>query len=231
MFQSRILRDPGAIEGGGSINVADGALARAQASLPKAVTVTTLATNASGKFDLTDNKLVVTGGSVGSWNGSAYTDVTGLVDSGRGNASNAQWNGNGIVTSDTRAVNNNDLVSIGTATASQVKNIAATATATFAGRTVLGSDVIAMVTWGGDANLDGDVSFPDFVLLADNFGQTGGWGQGDFDADGQVQFPDFVILADNYGQVAAAAVPEPWAMLLLIMGCLIAKDFRRKVGR
>jgi hypothetical protein len=72
----------------------------------------------------------------------------------------------------------------------------------------------------GDTNLDGEVSFPDFVLLADNFGGAGGWGQGDFDADGQVQFADFVLLANNFGQGKtgdAAAVPEPdWAVLAFL---------------
>ena len=53
-----------------------------------------------GTLDLTDNKLIVTGGDIGSWNGSAYTALTGLVQSGRGNGT---WNGNGIVTSMTDA--------------------------------------------------------------------------------------------------------------------------------
>src|SRR5687768_9840166 len=96
--------------------------------------------------------LIVRGGEAGTWNGSAYTAITGLVDGGRGSDANAQWNGEGgIITSDTRAVNNNDLVSIGVATASQVKGVASTATTTFAGQTVLGSDVLVMFTWGGDA--------------------------------------------------------------------------------
>ena len=68
--------------GGGSINVADGALAQAQAGLPKAVTVTTLATNASGKFDLTNNSMVVKGMTV--------AQVEALVEGGY-NA--GHWNG------------------------------------------------------------------------------------------------------------------------------------------
>src|SRR6185369_17022060 len=44
---------------GGSITVADGASVQAQAGLPKAITLTTLATNSTGRFDLADNSMVV----------------------------------------------------------------------------------------------------------------------------------------------------------------------------
>ena len=53
----------------------------------------------------------------------------------------------------------------------------------------------------GDANLDGEVNFPDFLALSANFGGTGGWGEGDFDADGKVRFADFLILSSNFGLV------------------------------
>jgi hypothetical protein len=76
----------------------------------------------------------------------------------------------------------------------------------------------------GDADLNGTVDFPDFVSLANHFGQAGGWGDGDFDLSGDVQFPDFVILANNFGKAsgAMAAVPEPvatytfWALAILL---------------
>jgi hypothetical protein len=74
----------------------------------------------------------------------------------------------------------------------------------------------------GDTDFSGQVLFPDFVALADKFGQSGLWSQGDFDANGVVQFPDFVILANNFGKSApaAAAVPEPGSALLLAAGVL-----------
>jgi len=85
-------------------------------------------------------------------------------------------------------------------------------------------------TWMGDANLDGNVNFADFVALADHFGGPGGWGQGDFNADGTVQFPDFAILASNYGMTStavAAAVPEPCSAVLLMIGVLLPLVTRR----
>ena len=52
----------------------------------------------------------------------------------------------------------------------------------------------------GDADLDGDVDFADFLSLAGNFGSdAGSWSQGDFDCDGEVSFSDFLLLAGNFG--------------------------------
>ena len=54
----------------------------------------------------------------------------------------------------------------------------------------------------GDANGDGQVDFPDFVILANSFGKEGPFtfADGDFDEDGRVDFSDFVILANNFGR-------------------------------
>ena len=41
----------------------------------------------------------------------------------------------------------------------------------------------------GDANLDGEVAFSDFLSLSEHFGQPGRWREGDFDLSGDVQFP------------------------------------------
>ena len=87
-------------------------------------------------------------------------------------------------------------------------------------------DVVA-----GDADLNGDVSFSDFVSLANHFALSGGWGEGDFDGNGMVEFGDFVSLANNFGTSAAtasqagalarnAAVPEPSAVGLLSLALL-----------
>lgn len=71
----------------------------------------------------------------------------------------------------------------------------------------------------GDANLDGDVAFLDFVTLANNFGEAGSersvWTGGDFDCNDVVGFSDFIILAQNFGQSSAgtSAVPEPDSLL------------------
>ena len=49
----------------------------------------------------------------------------------------------------------------------------------------------------GDVNLDGELSFRDFLLLNANFGLTEnvGWGNGDLNGDGMVDFGDFLELS------------------------------------
>ena len=81
----------------------------------------------------------------------------------------------------------------------------------------------------GDANFDGTVAFPDFLALAEGFGQLGGWAEGDFNADGTVGFPDFLILAENFGSAsqATASVPEPHASVVLLIGLLGCISMRR----
>ena len=54
-----------------------------------------------------------------------------------------------------------------------------------------------------DANQDGNVGFPDLVVLAQNYNGTGKrFSQGDFDYDGVVDFDDLIKLAQQYGQTA-----------------------------
>ena len=53
----------------------------------------------------------------------------------------------------------------------------------------------------GDADMDGQVSFSDFLILSDNFGMSDAdQGDGDFTGDGAVDFADFLILADEFGK-------------------------------
>lgn len=53
----------------------------------------------------------------------------------------------------------------------------------------------------GDANLDGIVSFADFLILSSNFGKTdAAFADGDFDGNGVIEFIDFLILSNNFGQ-------------------------------
>lgn len=51
----------------------------------------------------------------------------------------------------------------------------------------------------GDADLDGDVDFADFLTLSSNFGKEGEWADGDFNGDGEINFADFVVLSKNFG--------------------------------
>jgi hypothetical protein len=81
----------------------------------------------------------------------------------------------------------------------------------------------------GDADGNGLVAFPDFVVLANNFGGPGEYTEGDFDKSGSVQFPDFVLLANNFGMMSggAAAVPEPSGLALVSLAGLALLVGRR----
>ena len=82
-------------------------------------------------------------------------------------------------------------------------------------------------TFFGDTDLDGQVSFADFLALSANFGDSdAGWEHGDFDCNAFVEFPDFLQLSANFGSEAAAiaSVPEPnCSWMLVAIACL----FRR----
>lgn len=87
----------------------------------------------------------------------------------------------------------------------------------------------------GDANFDGEVSFPDFLTMSGNFNQSGAtWSQGDFVPNGVVEFPDFLELSANFGRFPAGAtassVPEPAGVtgLLLSMAALFGVARRRR---
>jgi hypothetical protein len=202
----------------GAITVANGALARAQAGLAKAVTVTTLNTNASGHFDLTDNSLVVrnmTAPQVGALLAASYNG--------------GHWDGPTGITSSTAGASTE--TSVGYASNGSLN------LTSFKGVTGLtASDVIVKYTYAGDANLDGKVDSGDLGLLAGAWQQSGKvWFDGDFTYDGSVNIGDLGLLAGNWqkgvssgtlgmtfeqamAQFAAfdgVAVPEPTSLGLL----------------
>ena len=77
---------------------------------------------------------------------------------------------------------------------------------------VVGEGVMCNPTTMGDIDGSGDVAFLDFLILAENFGQTvSDHTLGDLDCDGTVAFLDFLILAENFGSTVgeAVSVPEP----------------------
>jgi hypothetical protein len=216
-----------------SVSVTGGTLQMTAGGGNKLIKTPSVAVTGSGRIDLTDHKLIVTTpGATGSWNGSVYTGLTGLIQSGR---NGGNWAGAGIVTSQSSAAVTG-LTSIGIATAAQVKNIASTATAVWAGQTVSGSDTLVMYTYAGDSNLDGIVSGDDYSAIDFSILVPGssGWVNGDFNYDGAVTGDDysaidFAILAQGApfptggaatgGLAVTATVPEPTAL-----GVLLAAD-------
>jgi hypothetical protein len=234
-----VLRAPSVSITGGTLRVTPSGAASAVSVIPAISIIGT------GKLDLADNKLV-TEEPVGTWNGSSYSGVAGLVDAGRGGVGNALWDGLGIITTDTRAISNGDLVSIAVAQVNEVRNVAATATTAFAGQTVLGADTLVMVTWGGDANLDGKINIDDYGRIDGNVGQSGnvfGWSRGDFNYDGKINIDDYGIIDGNINRQGTpfvtsgaalmdevSAVPEP-ASALVVTGILGAMTCARKRRR
>jgi autotransporter-associated beta strand protein len=223
---------------GGAINVANGALAQAQSGLPKAVTVTTLATNASGKFDLTNNSMVVkamTSGQVRALIVPAY------------NA--GAWNGPTGLTSSTAAG--------GTSTGIGYADNAVLGLTSFKGVDVGPADVLVKYTYYGDADLDGDVDGNDVGRWATNFTGSGGsttktWAEGDWDYDGDVDGNDVGRWAVNFtgsgggtlnipnAQPEAVAmleamgftvVPEPTGVVVVAFASLSLARRRRREGR
>ena len=92
--------------------------------------------------------------------------------------------------------------------------------------------------WGlgpADINGDGTVGFNDFLVLSENYGDSGNvtYQDGDLDCDGTIAFTDFLSLAANFGQSLAGpvqSVPEPevgW-IAFAIMGAWSASKRRRR---
>jgi autotransporter-associated beta strand protein len=223
-----------------ALTVGGSAIVRPDGSATGTSNVFTLTIPAGGKLDLNDNKLI-SASAVGSVSGVTYSGVTGLIQSGRNGGG---WGGSGIVTSQTDATGGT-FTSIGIATAAQAKGIAATATTTWGGQTVTGSDTLVMYTYGGDANLDGKLNVDDYGRIDSNIGLgTAGWFNGDFNYDGKVNVDDYGIIDSNIGiqgapfpsGVGAAgpggvtAVPEP-ALSPLSLALLLTSLSRRRRTR
>ncbi len=193
---------------------------------------------ATAKLDLKDNKILVKGGTpTGSWNGTAYTGVTGLVQSGYAGGNQS---GNGIYTSQSSAINPQVLTAIAVMSADE----AGYAGGTFMGQPVASGDTIAMYTWGGDATLDGTLNGDDYFQIDSAIGAAGtifGYHNGDFNYDGDLNGDDYFIIDSNInvGQNSApfptssasplTSVPEPSSIgALLIAACGVASRQRRR---
>ena len=199
----------------------------------RVVVTNSLSTSAGGKIDLRDNNLIVRGGDLGSWNGSAYTGLTGKVQSGRGDGTR---NGDGIVTSMTDATTG-ILTTLAVATAGEL----GIGGDVWAGEPVASGDVLVMYTWGGDADLNGELNGDDYFYLDSNILQSGsvfGFHNGDFDLNGELNGDDYFILDSNIlqsqssppmGGFGVSAIPEPAASLLVVT--LVLSCGRRRRSR
>ena len=81
----------------------------------------------------------------------------------------------------------------------------------------------------GDFNSDGSVDAADYQILANNFNTSGTFEEGDLNLDTKIDIQDFVEFRAVFSSPAAAAVPEPSSLLLLLLGpCCVFAWRRRK---
>jgi hypothetical protein len=230
-----------------ALSVGDEGTATIAAAGDRVLTADALAlSDAGAKIDLVDNRMILRNQSVGTFAGGAYSGVSGLVARGRGDAADPAWDGDGIVTSDTRALSTTDLVSVGVARVGDLLGIAGDETASLWDQQVLASDVATAVTWGGDANLDRIIDADDYFRIYSNLsrsGATSGWFNGDFNYDGAIDGDDLFIIDSNFlrqdGTFApagspesigsVAAVPEPSALAVIALAaCALSRSRRVK---
>jgi len=159
----------------------------------------------TSKLNLNDNDLIVdyTGASaLGSWNGSAYTGVTGLIARGYNFSA---WDGSGLVTTMTDA--HSGLTTLAPAEAADVLGITGNQTSVWHGQVLDATTVIVKYTYAGDVNLDGLVDASDYGTI-DNYYQfpgTTGYTNGDFNFDGVIDAGDYGLI-DNSFQLQGPAL-------------------------
>ncbi|MCA9212813.1 MAG: PEP-CTERM sorting domain-containing protein [Planctomycetales bacterium] len=93
-------------------------------------------------------------------------------------------------------------------------------------------------TWFGDSNLDGEFNSTDFVVVfsrnqyEDGIAGNSGWGDGDWNGDGDFDSSDFVAAFTDGGYEQGvrppAAVPEPSATVLALLGAMLFGFVRRR---
>ncbi len=192
---------------------------------------------------------------VGTFSGTAYNGVTGMVVAGMGTITSGipAWNGNGIVTSQP-AASTSILTTLAVAAASDVKNISGAQTALFGGMTVTPTDTLVMYTYGGDANLDGKIDADDYFQIDSHYNKSGssfGYFNGDFNYDGKINGDDYFIIDSNFtnqglafpsgsafnGSGGAslsggvAAVPEPASLASCVVAAAMLASRRKRRAR
>ncbi len=231
------LQVAAALIGTSDVTVQNNSTLELKASSGAVLAADTLTVNDTSRLNLQDNKMIFDIAFEGTWDGSAYTDIAGLIQTGRNGGA---WNGaGGIVTSQTQATTSN-YTSIGVATASDIRPATATATDLWDGQTISGSDTLVMYTYGGDANLDGKINIDDYIRI-DNGVANGltGWSNGDFNYDGVVNIDDYTQFIDaNIGTQGAPystaagilggalPLPEPGGTLAVV-SILLFRHCRR----
>ncbi len=163
--------------------------------------LTTFAIGTGTNLDLTDNDLIVRANEASV--GTLYAALRGQITSAQ-NGLDAnlltRWDGSGLTTSTARATNvatGFDLVGLGLIRNSDLDittGIPGSAYASFGGVAVGPHDLLVKHTYIGDANLNGVVSFDDYVGMDNAFFHlipNLGWATGDINTDNVINFDDY----------------------------------------
>ncbi len=156
-----------------------------------------LALAGTAKLDVANDTLIIRHGDAGSWNGSAYSGITGLVASG---SNGGAWDGvSGIVTSQPAATGGNTLTTLAVVGASQLLGLTGSQTALFDGQLLAADSIIIKYTYAGDANLDGVINGDDYFQIDSAFPQAlHDYFNGDFNYDGVVNGDDYFLIDSNF---------------------------------
>ena len=145
-------------------------------------------TTPTATLDLNDNDLILTSGT----RATAEAQIAYARDGGA-------WDRPGIASSSARN-NANHTTGLGLVTGAEYKSIYGPSS-NFDGFSVADPDLLIKYTWNGDANLDGVVSFDDYVKIDTGFNaHLTGWINGDFNYSGSVGFDDYVLIDIAFNQ-------------------------------
>lgn len=167
-------------------------------SMTKALSIS--GSTPQGKFDLTDNDLII------DYSGSSpIATVRSYLQAGYNSGS---WDGTGLTSSLGGQSFSLGITALGFGEASTL------GLSTFTGQTVDSDSVLIKYTFYGDMNLDGDVDNSDYMAFLPNLGMGSGayWTDGDFDYDGDVDNSDYGKILAGYGAVGLA--PEPCSIVV-----------------
>ena len=221
---------------GGILNLEQGSLAIASnGGNAGTSSVAVLILNETSKLDLNNNDLIVR--ATVATKDAVHTEVQAkIVTAQNGADANfiIKWDGPGVTSTSARTANvatGFDLVGLGVIRNSDLditSGLPSSNYTSFSGQPVTPDDVLVKYTYIGDANLDGLVSFDDYVGM-DNafFGLIPnlGWATGDINFDGLINFDDYSVVDQAFFfqgapltvDVDLAAVSEPGTWLLATM--------------
>ncbi len=178
-----------------NLSIVSGANADMSANGSRVLVTSGLTIVGSAQLNLRDNDMIVkytASSPLGTWNGTAYTGITGLLASGNNNGA---WNGAGIATTSAGG----DLTGLAVGESADIFGLGGTQTASFDGETVDSKAVLVKFTYTGDANLDGVINGDDYFQVDSAFPQgLHGYFNGDFNYDGVINGDDYFLIDSNF---------------------------------